>query len=133
MGLFAGNKTIRLYVKEDGLTKEQTDSWFEILEELPAHLDMELRKIFADAKVIMKSDGSYEMELSDLQGQIPFKFLTKVIKNWSEEVPITVENLQKVKSTILWDLWNYMQRLYGIVQGEPDELLKSAYEMVMTG
>ncbi|HEW92296.1 MAG TPA: hypothetical protein ENF81_07120 [Thermotogaceae bacterium] len=124
MSLFATNETVKIYFDGDKLVGKETGVWFEVLKELPAHLDMELRKTFAGAKVVVFEDGSYQMDLSDVQGAIPFKFLAQVIKGWSESVPPTIENLKKVKSSIMWKLWAYLQRLYGIVNEKPEDLIE---------
>jgi len=122
VSLFATEKTVKVFFDGDKLSKKETDTWFEVLAELPAYLDADLRKTFTGAKVTVMEDGRYQMDLSDLQGELPFNFLTKVIKGWSENAPVNVENLKKVKSSVLWKLWGYLQRLYGIVSGDVEEL-----------
>jgi len=124
MSLFATDRTVKIYFEGDKLSQKETDTWFEVLAELPAILDADLRKTFSGAKVVVYDDGKYQMDLSDVQGEIPFHFLVKVIKSWSEEVPVSIDNLKRVKSTLLWKLWAYLQRLYGIVNGDINDLFE---------
>ena len=46
--------------------------------------------------------------------QVPLNVLVKVIKGWSEQVPVTVENLKKLDNNIINRLWVKLQEMYGL-------------------
>ena len=108
MGLFASEKVVRIHFDKDGnITEKETKDWVEVLAELPFSLHEQYMK---KLKAQMHPDGSYTVEL----GALTFEpeFFAKIIKSWSAEVPITVENIQKMNSKIMEKLTAKLREMY---------------------
>ena len=111
MGLFASDKkTIRVYFDEHGnITETETPDWVDVLAELPYSLN---EQFLRGMKAQINPDGTYSIELGRLMFEADF--FAKVIKAWSAEVPITVENVKKLHARILDNLATKLRELYGL-------------------
>ncbi|OOC42192.1 hypothetical protein [Thermosipho sp. 1074] len=113
MGLFASNETVKLYIKDKKVVNKETDVWIEVPKELTAELREEAMVLFKNSKVEVTKDGNAILDLATINA-IPYKFLSKVIKSWSENVPVTLENLKKVEATTLLNIWLKLQEMYNL-------------------
>lgn len=114
MGLFASDRTVKIYFDVQGdVVEEPTDDWVEVLAELPYSLHEQYMKRM---KAQMTQDGSYIIELGNLMFEP--EFFAKIIKGWSAEVPVTVENIKKMHGKILDNLSMKLRELYGLTKAE---------------
>jgi len=114
MSLFAKQETIKIYLDEKGnISKKETPTWLEVLKELPYALKEQANKAMKISHIEQTRNGNMVMDISNLE-EIPIGFLTKVIKSWSEDVPITRDNLKNVKYQILANIWGELVKLYGL-------------------
>ncbi|RLG91057.1 MAG: hypothetical protein DRO36_05040 [Candidatus Hecatellales archaeon] len=114
MGLFASDRTVKVYFDEQGnVVEQETNDWVEVLAELPYSLHEQYMK---KMKAQMNPDGSYMIELGNLVFEP--EFYNKVIKGWSAEVPVTVENIKKMHARILDNLGTKLRELYGLARTE---------------
>jgi hypothetical protein len=111
MSLFASEKTNKIYFDGKGISKKTTKDWVEVLEELPLELKEEYMKLMPK-EVKMDRAGTVIMQLN--ASMIPYAFLSKVIKSWSEDVPVTIDNLKKLNSKLLDALLNEITERYGL-------------------
>jgi len=114
--LFAQSETIRLYLKNKQVTDEQTDTWIEVPKELTAYERELALKVFKNSKIeISEVEGrrSAFVDLASLE-VIPYEFLARIIKAWSESVPVTIENLKQVEAITLLNIWQYLRELYAL-------------------
>lgn len=113
MGLFARTDTIKLYIKGKRIVEEETDTWVEVPVELSAYERELALRVFQNSKIEISEDRRAIVDLSTLEA-IPYEFLARVIKNWSEAVPVTVENLRKVEAVTLLNIWNKLREMYEV-------------------
>ena len=92
--------------------KIDKDSWVEVRAELPLSLKEEYMQS-VPKKVEVAKNGNMVIDLQS-STMIPYKFLTKVIVDWSEDAPINVENLKKLRSDILDTILAELNKLYGL-------------------
>ena len=116
MSLFATEKTVKVYFENDEIVDKETPDWFEVLETLPLEIGEEIKRRLAPARMQVLQDGSYSVDISSA-ASIPADILAKLIKGWSENVPVTVENVKKLDSRIVEKLWAHLQKMYGIAGG----------------
>ena len=113
MGLFASDKTVKVFFDEKGnIVDHETPDWVEVLAELPYSLHEQYMK---KMKAQMNPDGSYVLELGSLVFEP--EFYKRVIKAWSAEVPVTVENIKKMHARVLDSLSVKLRELYGLTRG----------------
>ena len=114
MSLFASEETVKIYYDDQGnLVETETSNWFEVRKELSQELYDIFRNEMAP-KGKMRYVGAnpvIEIESTEAPG-FPYGFLAKVIKNWSESVPVTIANLKKVSKKILEQLWEKLLEMY---------------------
>ncbi|MBB6061885.1 hypothetical protein HNP65_000307 [Thermosipho japonicus] len=113
MSLFASNETVKLYIKDKKVVNKESDTWIEVPKELTAELREEAVTIFQNSKVEVTRDGNAILDLAAVNA-VPYKFLTKVIKSWSESVPVNLENIKKVEATTLLNIWIKLQEMYNL-------------------
>lgn len=113
MSLFASNETIKIYIKDKKVVSKETNEWIEVPKELTAELREEAMSLFKNSKVEVTRDGNAILDLATLNA-IPYKFLVKVIKSWSENVPVNVENIKKVEAITLLNIWIKLQEMYNL-------------------
>lgn len=113
MGLFASEKTVKIYFEEGRIVEKETQDYIEVLEELSFELGEEIKKAVTPKDLVVNADGSYKMNVEN-SVQVPLNVLVKVIKGWSEQVPVTVENLKKLDNNIINRLWVKLQEMYGL-------------------
>jgi len=113
MSLFAQEGTVKLYIKDKHVVEEETDTWVETPVELSAYERELALKIFKNSKIEISEKKRAIVDLATLEA-IPYEFLARVIKSWSEQVPVTVENLRKVESVTLINIWNKLREMYEI-------------------
>ena len=113
MSLFASQETMKLYIKDKKVVNKETDTWVEVPKELSAELREEAMKVFQSSKVELTKDGNAILDLASIN-KIPYDFLAKVIKGWSESVPVSIQNLKKVEAQTLLNIWVKLQELYGL-------------------
>lgn len=111
--LFARNDTIKLYIKDKKVVQEEADTWIEVPLELSAYERELALKIFKNSKIEISQNNTAIVDLATLEA-IPYEFLAKVIKSWSEPVPVTIENIRKVEAVTLQNIWNELRKLYEI-------------------
>jgi len=116
MGLFAGNKTVRLYVKNGKIVKDETPDWFEVLETLPLEIGEKIKRRLSPGNMRILRDGSYSVDIANSVA-VPIDILAEIIKGWSEDAPITEENIRKLDSKVVENLWLHLQKMYGITGG----------------
>jgi len=111
--LFAKDSTVRIYFAEDGSISEvPTEDWVEVLEELPYYLH---EKLLKKGKARISQDGDFEVSLDFLMFEADF--YAEVIKNWSVNLPVTKENVQKLKSPVLNSLGDKLRQMYNLGGG----------------
>lgn len=113
MSLFASSETVKLYIKDKKVVNKESDTWIEVPKELTAELREEAMEIFKSSKIEVTRDGNAVVDFAALN-TIPYKFLTKVIKSWSESVPVNLENMKKIEATTLLNIWNKLQEMYNL-------------------
>jgi len=114
MSLFASNETTKIYLNEKlDVSKEETPIWFEVLKELPYSLKEQANRAMKISRIEQSRNGNMVLDVSNLE-EIPIDFLIKVIKAWSENVPVSKENLKKVKYKALANVWGELVKLYGL-------------------
>jgi len=113
MSLFVSDETVKLYVKNGKLVEEESPEWIEVLEEPPAGLVEEAIRAIKPKELFISRNGSARIPLSEMQ-DIPYFYLAKVIKAWSEPVPVTEENLKKISYSLLKQIWLKIQQMHGL-------------------
>lgn len=114
MSLFASNETVKIYIDKNGnISKKETEDWVEVPVEITAELRELALKVLKNSKVEVKRDGNAIVDLGSLSA-VPYDFLVKAIKSWSEAVPITKENLFKLNAKVLENIWRHLQEMYNL-------------------
>ena len=108
--LFANNETVKLFFDDAGkITDNETKNWIEVLKELPFSLH---KKLTEKMSVKMQPDGTIETNLGNLK--LDEDFLKTVIVSWSEPVEVTVDNITKMKASVVEELEAKLMELYGL-------------------
>ena len=111
MSLFASEETVRLYIKDDEIVDEETDTWVEVLKELPISVAKKLTTL-ENATVVLNEQGVAEVKLTSLDTLPDYTVLATVIKNWSEPVPVNPQNIARMKHSLLRNLWAKLAEMY---------------------
>lgn len=114
MGLFASNRTIKLFFDEQGrITEKETPDWVEVLAELTVSASKKLQQAWGKARLEYK-DGQQVFVFDNLEN-VPVEFLAEVIVRWSEKDPVNVETIRsKLRYDIAQELYNKLMELYGL-------------------
>lgn len=113
MGLFASNETVKLYIDAKGnVVEKETDTWVEVLKELPVAVAKTLQQSFGKPKVEYK-DGEQVVTIEDLE-TLPLDFLARVIVGWSEPVKVTPDNIAKLRHDIAKNIYQKLTQMYSI-------------------
>lgn len=112
MGLFASNKTTKLYFNDDGkIVDIETPNWIEVYSELTVSAAKKLQQAWGKARLEYK-DGQQVFVFDNIEN-VPIEFLAEVIVRWSEKEPVNIENIRdKLRYDIAQELYNKLVELY---------------------
>ncbi|MGB4751762.1 MAG: hypothetical protein WBH60_03865 [Fervidobacterium sp.] len=114
MGLFASNKTVKIYFDEKGkVTDKETPDWVEVYSELTVSAAKKLQQAWGKARLEYK-DGQQVFVFDNLEN-VPMEFLAEVIVKWSEKDAVTLENIRaKLRYDVAQELYNKLSEIYGL-------------------
>jgi hypothetical protein len=111
MGLFASDKTIRLYFNDKGeITDKETEHWVDVLAEISTASARKLQNALGKPKVEYK-DGEQVITFENMDS-LPVEFLADVIVKWSEKEPINVNTIKKMRFDVAQNLYNKLNEIY---------------------
>jgi Zn-dependent M16 (insulinase) family peptidase len=109
------NRTRKIYFTPNmDISEKETEEYIEIMAEPSIEIVEDIKAAIKPKNVKISKDQTLEVDTAEI-GFIPLETLMKVIRGWSESVPLTKDLLKtKTNPKILRKLWEEILRAYGL-------------------